>query len=257
MGHALKDTLRRWLWPVLPGWPDHGRRIVQGPQVAGLLERAAAESSSFHSVLNAGAGEGGYSPFLLKLPGNRLLLESDYGYRTHRPSSFDTRQVFFCSSLVSIPLADAVCDLVLCTEVLEHIEEHDQALDELARVTAPNGWLLITVPTPPAIPDANHVREGYKQPELAAMLTKRGYRVVESRFCMHYFFRFVLANWSRWFCRPNMMISSLSMLDRWLHIGPPMDLLILAQLTGDRKPRGYAEATANGSLEPSGSGVRS
>jgi SAM-dependent methyltransferase len=174
---------------------------------------------------------------LLKLAGIECLLESDYGYRSGRPRQFDPRQVFFCSSLVSIPIADESCDLVLCTEVLEHIQEHEQALDELARVTAPGGWLLITVPTPPAIPDTNHVREGYREQELAGMLTRRGYRVVESRFCMYYFFRFVLANWSRWFCRPNILISALSTLDRCLPIGPPMDLLILAQRGDNGQPR--------------------
>ena len=226
----------RWLWPLLPGWPDHGRRIVQGPEVRALLERAVSETHSFRAVFNAGAGEGGYSHLLLRLPGIQSLRESDYGYRNCRPRQFDPRQVFFCSSLVSIPLADESCDLVLCTEVLEHIAEHELALDELARVTVPGGWLLITVPTPPAIPDANHVREGYRREELAGMLAERGYSVVESRFCMHYFFRFVLANWSRWFCRPNMLISGLSMLDRLLRIGPPMDLLILAQRAADRRP---------------------
>ena len=70
-------------------------------------------------------------------------------------------------------MASQTVDLVLCTEVLEHIEEHEPALDEIARVMAPGGRLVITVPTPPAIPDPAHVREGYRPDELAAMLTKR------------------------------------------------------------------------------------
>lgn len=271
MNRALKTRLRRWLWPLLPGWPDHGRRILQGPHVDALLSRAAMNSQNprFRSVFNAGAGEGGYSPLLLKLPGIERLLESDYGYRSCRPRQFDAKQVFFCASLVSIPLANETCDLVLCTEVLEHIEEHEQALDELARVTAPGGWLVITVPTPPALPDTNHVREGYRQRELAGMLTERGFRVVESRFCMHFFFRFVLANWSRWIWRPNFLIAGLSMLDRLLPIGPPMDLLILAQRSPDHKivgdittgkkaalDRMPTEQVAAGSFQQSESGVR-
>ena len=45
--------------------------------------------------------------------------------------------------------------------MLEHIADDGAALDELRRVLAPGGWLLIAVPTPPAAYDPNHVREGY------------------------------------------------------------------------------------------------
>jgi SAM-dependent methyltransferase len=213
----------------MPGWPDEGRRIVQGPHVEALLQRAAKESGSFRAVFNAGAGEGGYTRLLLALPGVESLVESDFDWRTHGVQRIDSRQEFFCASLVSLPLPDEKFDLVLCTEVLEHISEHEEALDELTRIMNSGGWLLITVPTPPAIPDPNHVREGYRPAELTGMLRKRGFEVVETRFCMHFFFRLVLSTWPRLAWRPRILIRSLSFLDVWMKFGPPMDLLVLAR----------------------------
>src|SRR5581483_12130821 len=186
----IKTRVRKWLWPLMPGWPDEGRRIVQNRHLAHLCKKAASISARLPRILNAGSGEGGYSPMLLSLPGVEFLAESDFGWRYQHAPQIDSRQVFFCSSLDSIPVPDRTFEFVLCTEVLEHVPDHERAVDELARVTSPGGWLLITVPTPPALPDAAHVREGYRPAELASMLAHRGYQIVETRFCMHLFFRF-------------------------------------------------------------------
>jgi len=220
----------RTFWPLMPGWPDEGRRIVQSPHLRAFLDRASSSSPSLRRVFNAGAGEGGYSRMLLALPGVQTVVESDFGWRSQPPSRFDPRQRFFCSSLDSIPTQSRNFDLVFCTEVLEHVEQHDQALDEIARILAPGGWLLISVPTPPAEPDPNHVREGYRPEELQRMLSLRGFEVLETRFCMHFFFRWLLRNFPRLPWCPRILIRTLSYADRLLPIGPPMDLLILARL---------------------------
>jgi SAM-dependent methyltransferase len=120
-------------------------------------------------------------------------------------------------------------DLVLCTEVLEHVADDGCALDELARVMGPGAWLVMTVPTPPAVPDANHVREGYRPEDLTRLLADRGFAVAETRFCMHFFFRWILLNWPRLPWCPRLVIRTAARLDRLLPIGPPMDLMVLAQ----------------------------
>ena len=235
----FKKVILRWLWPLMPGWPDEGLRIVQGPHLQALFDRAAKESLRFHRVFNAGSGEGGYSPLLLKLPGVESVVECDLGYRFHEPRPIDARQSFFCASLTAIPLVNESFDLILCTEVLEHIHEHEQALDEIARVTKAGGWLLITVPTPPAVADPAHVREGYRPEELITMLVQRGFEVTETRVCMYFFFRFLLANWSRLPWCPRILIRGLAVLDKLIPMGPPMDLMILAKLSAERAGRVY------------------
>jgi SAM-dependent methyltransferase len=238
----FKEILLKWLWPVMPGFPDDGRKIVQGPHLRALANRAVQDSKRFRRVYNAGAGEGGYSRFLLELPGVESLYESDFGWTSSRPPQIDPRQFYFCASLTGIPAPGRQFDLVLCTEVLEHVREDGQGLDELARTTAPGGWLLLTVPTPPAVPDSAHVREGYRPAELRAMLANRGFEIVETRFCMHFFFRFILLHWSRARWTPRFIIWALAFADRCFPIGPPMDLMMLARRTGERAAPIRAEA---------------
>jgi len=208
--------------------------MVQGPPLRELLSLASQRSTRLRRVLNAGAGEGGYSPYLIGLPGLELLVECDISYRCRTRPSFP-KQALVGASATSMPLTDHCFDLILCSEVLEHIPEHEQALDELARILVPGGWLLITVPTPPAVPDKNHVREGYKPSELSAMLVQRGFDVVESRFCMYFFFRSVLANWPRFPWRVRFVLRGLSSLDSMLRMGPPMDLMLLARSSAGRR----------------------
>lgn len=226
----FKKSLQKWLWPLMPGWPDEGRRIVQGGPLRDLVARAMQETAGFPCVFNAGAGEGGYTPLLLNLPGVQSLVESDFGWRSQAPDRVDPRQRFFCASLTAIPVPKQMFDLTLCTEVLEHIAEHEQALDELARITRPGGWLLITVPRPPAVPDPAHVREGYQPADLRQMLSERGFEVVESRSCMYFFFRLVLKYWSLPPWCPRIVIRTLARLDCLVPLGPPMDLMILGRM---------------------------
>lgn len=45
-----------------------------------------------------------------------------------------------------LPYADEAFDLVVCSEVLEHIQDHHRAMDELVRVLKPGKHLVISVP---------------------------------------------------------------------------------------------------------------
>ena len=52
--------------------------------------------------------------------------------------------------------ADNQFDLVICSEVLEHIKEYgkeDQAVNELKRITRPSGVIVIGTPNKKLLPD--------------------------------------------------------------------------------------------------------
>ena len=51
-----------------------------------------------------------------------------------------------CASALALPFADASFDVVTAFDVIEHCEPEHRALDELARVLAPGGRLLASVP---------------------------------------------------------------------------------------------------------------
>jgi ubiquinone/menaquinone biosynthesis C-methylase UbiE len=51
----------------------------------------------------------------------------------------------------SLPFATASFDKVICSEVLEHLQDPDIALKEIARVLKPGGRALISIPNEPLI----------------------------------------------------------------------------------------------------------
>ncbi|MEH3055201.1 MAG: methyltransferase domain-containing protein [Patulibacter minatonensis] len=73
-----------------------------------------------------------------------------------------------------LPYPDAQFDLVVCFEVIEHIEDHPRALDELQRVLAPGGLLVLSSPNLFRSPEGNpyHVHE-FEPAEFAEVLGAR------------------------------------------------------------------------------------
>jgi SAM-dependent methyltransferase len=51
-----------------------------------------------------------------------------------------------CASALALPFSDEAFDVVGAFDVLEHCEPESQAMDELVRVLAPGGRLLMSVP---------------------------------------------------------------------------------------------------------------
>ena len=218
--------------PVLrflaPGWPDAGRRIVQTPALESLLTRATADGSPPAVALNAGVGEGLYTPLLRRFAREALLLEFDFAVP---PKSVDRRVGRFSASLTAIPLPCGSVDLVMCTEVLEHVEDDERAVGELRRVLAPGGALVLSVPTPPAVFDPAHVREGYTRDQLAALFEHHGLAIVDARYCMHSCFKTLLRYWQPGRV-PLGAILALAWMDRRLTPGAPMDMVVLARPHG-------------------------
>lgn len=50
------------------------------------------------------------------------------------------------SNIYKLPYENNSFDLIICSEVLEHLKDDKKALKELHRVLKPNGKLIITVP---------------------------------------------------------------------------------------------------------------
>ena len=76
-------------------------------------------------------------------------------------------------------IRDASVDLVLCTEVLEHLPEPQRAIDEMYRVLAPGGQLLLTTRFLFPIHDAPHDYFRFTKYGLRYLL--RRFEIVEVR----------------------------------------------------------------------------
>lgn len=73
-------------------------------------------------------------------------------------------------------------DLVVLSEVLEHIEDDERALGTVRQLLATQGWLLLTVPADPGLwnkedETVGHYRR-YTRQELNSKLVRNGFRVV-------------------------------------------------------------------------------
>ena len=81
-------------------------------------------------------------------------------------------------SCTALPLDAGSIDLFVSFETLEHIREHDAFLDEIARVLAPGGTLMLSCPNKLEYSDRRnyqnefHVRELYRD-ELTTLVTRR------------------------------------------------------------------------------------
>ena len=89
---------------------------------------------------------------------------------------------------LDLPYADGTFDVVIASEILEHVPEDERAIGELVRVLKPGGRLAVTVPRwlPEKVcwmlSDEYHANEGghiriYRADELVDKVTARGMRL--------------------------------------------------------------------------------
>jgi 2-polyprenyl-3-methyl-5-hydroxy-6-metoxy-1,4-benzoquinol methylase len=97
------------------------------------------------------------------------------------------------SDITRLPFKDASFDVVICSEVLEHIPDHIQAAREIIRVLKPGKSLVVSVPRyfPEricwALSEAYHNEKGghvriYRKKELIGMLESTGVQCISTSF---------------------------------------------------------------------------
>jgi SAM-dependent methyltransferase len=135
----------------------------------------AATAAHGRRVLDAGCGMG-YGAELMARAGATSVDAVDVAESVVEAAraAAEAAVTFAAADVRSLPFADDAFDLVVCFEVIEHIDGQEAALDELRRVTAPGGVLLISSPNREAYVPGNphHVHE-YTPAELEAALRPR------------------------------------------------------------------------------------
>ncbi len=85
----------------------------------------------------------------------------------------------YVSDITHIPVGDATFDVVLCTEVLEHVPRPIEALQEMVRVTKPGGRLFLTAPLGSGLhQEPYHFYGGYTDHWYRKFLTEFGCEIV-------------------------------------------------------------------------------
>lgn len=101
------------------------------------------------ALLDAGAGQAKYAKYCSHL----RYIAQDFGeYKTEESSiglqskSWIYPKKYIKCDIIDMPLDDESIDVVLCTEVLEHIADPIMALKEFSRIIKKGGKVIITAP---------------------------------------------------------------------------------------------------------------
>ncbi|MDB5361830.1 MAG: hypothetical protein JWO51_3127 [Rhodospirillales bacterium] len=156
-------------------------------------------------VIDVGCGEGGIASFCARRGAHVILVDIDEAKirkAQERLAGSPARKVeAHVTTADPLPLPDACVTRVICTEVLEHVDDPTAFIAELARVGQPGALYLITVPgsaqeklqkqlaPPQYFEKPNHIR--IFEPETFAALVEGAGLQIEHRTSYGFF-------WSIW-----------------------------------------------------------
>ncbi|HTI71659.1 MAG TPA: class I SAM-dependent methyltransferase [Candidatus Limnocylindria bacterium] len=224
------------IWDLVkPGYPDSARLVAQGR----ALRKVANTRPFYGRCLNAGCGEGLYSPFLESFSKVASISDIDLSVPSFFKERYpDPRHSIFTGSLTDLPFQEGEFDCALCTEVIEHIPDDRKALSELARVIKPGGHLLLSVPQTPAPYDPGHATQGYTFEGMRERLESAGFKVLDHADALFCGTRWIMTYWRKpWFrvgqsrvpYLPYPTVYALSLFDSYMGCGKPWDLIVLAE----------------------------
>lgn len=126
-------------------WPGVSMVSLAGPHnwlIFAMIEPALERVLARHGkgrLLDIGCGSKPYAELARPYVSEHVGLD-------HEATRHDRRNVDLFGSAYRIPAESGSYDTVLCTDVLEHLEEPARALAEARRVLAPGGCAIYTVP---------------------------------------------------------------------------------------------------------------
>jgi SAM-dependent methyltransferase len=135
--------------------------------------RAAAEIPDGSLLLDVGAGNSPYRELF-----HHLRYESHDWQHSMHPGA---RAVDHVGPAHEIPVADGAYDAVLCTQVLEHVPNPQEVLDEIWRVLRPGGALYMTVPLAWELHELPFDFFRHTPHGLSTMLTNAGFEKLDIR----------------------------------------------------------------------------
>ncbi len=178
-------------------------------------------------VVDVGCGEGGTLAFCARRGAHVVAIDHDAAALERARGKIEPtiarRKEYHVSPAETLPVADGVASRVICTEVLEHVDDPAVVLAELVRIGRPGALYLISCPDPvqegvqqqvaPPVyfEKPNHLRI-IGRDEFRRLAEAAGLEVIAQR---HYGF-FWSVWWAMfWACRVDLASPSHPALDHW------------------------------------------
>jgi SAM-dependent methyltransferase len=170
---AQYGDLERWHWWFL------GRRRILESVLGGALGPAAAG----RRIVSVGCGPPASLDWLVPFAGEKGVvvgLDADPSGALRVPGAGRAPAgiELVIGALEAAPLRSRSCDAVLALDVLEHLDDDVRGLEEAARLVAPGGLLLVTVPALPSLwgnqDVVNQHRRRYTRRALAEIFQRVG-----------------------------------------------------------------------------------
>lgn len=89
-------------------------------------------------------------------------------------------------SAEELPIEDSSIDLVLCTQVLEHLPNPAEGVTEIARILRPHGRGILSIPIPPdPVSNSEHLHKDFLPARLDEMVATAGLQILRREYCMY------------------------------------------------------------------------
>jgi len=136
MRKIVKRLMPSFIWALGRGF--YARLNAERWGIEQFLQASAAQIRDGAILLDAGAGSGGYKKHFEQCAYQSTDITSGFSLESHRLS--------YLSELHYIPVRDCSYDVIVNTQVLEHVEYPQQVLNEFNRILKPDGSLYLTTP---------------------------------------------------------------------------------------------------------------
>lgn len=195
----VKNPFKRLLFYFLGHPHPYGRLRAYG-----LLQYLSKGSE----ILDMGCGEGVFSRELykrnFKVTGLDIDSDAISAARTIAHNA-NLKINYLVADALDSKLPNNSFAQLICTDVIEHVDDPDKGLQEISRIVAPNGEAIITVPSPlylyknyfnhdfsEQLKSIGHQHSGWYAEELASMLKKHDLELISYRYFGHPILRFSL-----------------------------------------------------------------
>jgi SAM-dependent methyltransferase len=160
---GISETLRQFVAEA----PYVRRSILD------FVMEVASATAPGEVVLDVGAGDAPYRELFT----HTRYLTTDWEESVH----VGARRADIVGPATAIPLDSCAIDLVLCTEVLEHVPTPEQVLRECQRLLRPGGRLALTAPFAWQLHELPHDYYRYTSEAIKHLLGKTGFTAIEIR----------------------------------------------------------------------------